>query len=140
MSDFTTKWKVTLSDRIVEGRGYLLPDIYKLGKENRIYNFSLSNIDGKRKIEVNLMTGVFKIGEYYLDLTECLPRKEFFRLIYIRRARAKANERSFINREELNPTYTYLIGWQTTIDGKNYQRILEMDEYLDTILRIRVKR
>jgi len=138
MSDFTHKWRVHLKDRIIEGSGDLPKDLFKLKEENKIYFFEFYTVN-KRKITVNLTDGVFKVGDYYLDLTDCLPRKESFRLIFIKRARAIATDRMLFNREALKPTYRYLIGWQTTIDGKNYQRILDCDEWLDEI-KIKEKR
>jgi hypothetical protein len=92
-------------------------------KDSKIKKFKLSNeIDS---YSVDLTTGAFEVNgkPFSIQLeNDILPIN--LRLIYFRRRRQHF---MIPNLQKINSDTTYCIGWQCTIDGKNYQRIIEIN-------------
>ncbi len=84
--------------------------------------FHLHEQGGDHNIAVDLETGMFYLGAYPLNPGMTFQDVEY-RLIYYKRSRMEigwgGKEEQFIHR--------YLLGWQATIEGENYQRIMFLD-------------
>lgn len=95
-------------------------EVLNMEKEGKLFSFSLYN--DEKHITLNLKTGIFTIDtqDYkFLNLNEAN-----YRLVYFRTRRMETDKNGKLG----NPyTYRYGIGWQTTINGLNYQRILNID-------------
>ena len=92
-------------------------------KDSKVKTFTLSN--GVDSYSVDLSTGAFEVNgkPFSVQLeNDILPTN--LRLIYFRRRRQHF---MIPNLEELSSDTTYCIGWQCTIDGKNYQRVIAVD-------------
>lgn len=75
-----------------------------------------------KDISVNLETGRFDIGGFEFINTDPdvdFPEGTEYRLIYFRR-----NTINFTASGEQDQSTVFYIGWQTTIDGKNYKRVI----------------
>jgi hypothetical protein len=92
-------------------------------KDSKLKKFTLSN--DKDVYSVDLTTGAFEVNDKSFSIqleNDILPTN--LRLIYFRRRRQHFMIPAL---EELSSDTTYCIGWQCTIDGKNYQRIIEIN-------------
>lgn len=79
-------------------------------------------------VGVDLLTGSFLSnflfdGNFHRSMPD-LPFKTQYRLIYYRRMQADATVGASRPQVLNQSLHRYLIGWQATINGKNYQRIL----------------
>ena len=81
---------------------------------------------------VNLEDGTFRIG-YETFRFDGFDGADF-KLIYFRRVRQTM--KSF-GTKPLKQTVTYHLGWQTNIDGKNYQRVMAIFEDGSVTLKIK---
>lgn len=79
-----------------------------------------------KKVSIDLLTGLFTVGgvEFIASdpsLISNLRDVEGFRLVYFKRHR-----HTLTNGVETNHEIEYHLGWQTTLDGKNYQQTIAL--------------
>lgn len=115
-------WTAILED------GTTIPQFYEDGKEvsfktvqeneSKLIVFSLSN--EKEFYSVNIEKGFFSINgqKLYFGI------EGKYRLIYFKRRRSNFSIGAIASITEEEPEYW--IGWQTTIEGKNYKRMLKI--------------
>jgi len=91
-------------------------DILEMDKDGFLSSFHVTN--GEKNVAVDLKTGLFYIGEFPFD-AGLSNKKLKYRLIYFKRKRKSIGVNSV-------PThiYAHLIGWQITLKGVNYKRIM----------------
>lgn len=105
-------------------------------KADQLIMLHLSN--GNHNYAVDLTTGLFYIDDICLNLAPQLVGKTGFRVIYFKRKRQEIGFQA-----KGDPTiHAYLLGWQITLDGKNYQRIMFIHPWENgqVILEFRDKR
>jgi hypothetical protein len=88
---------------------------------SRLKYFELKDVTQDYYAGVDLTDGSFWINGITFSLHEDLPIKDL-RLIYFRRNKLHFN----IGYELMDKQTTYLLGWQCTIDNKNYKRYIEL--------------
>lgn len=94
-------------------------DALEFEKEHgKMIAFALENED--RFIAVDLLSGIFNVDGKDVILGRDTPENGEFRPIFFREHHHKFNAQM----EEQDHTVTYYLGWQTTIDGKNYQEMM----------------
>jgi hypothetical protein len=90
---------------------------------------------------VNYLTGEHLIQGVALNLVHKEIREEpnlHFRPIHVRRMRQEIGEGMvLINTRRV---HQYLLGWQVTVNGKNYQKIIAVDPITASIVDIMEKR
>ena len=96
-----------------------------LNRQDELEHFELVE-DGK-KYSVNLKNGMFTInGVEIFPITETelgVPlRNAKYRIIYYKRMQANFT----VQKLEGPKIHSYLIGWQTTISGKNFKRVMQI--------------
>lgn len=97
--------------------------LFKDVDQSQVSEFYIKN--GSKSFSVDLGTGYLNInGTLIAPTPQELPDPTSpLRLIYIRRTHIP-----YIGQEVLYPPQIrYLIGWQTTINGVNYRKILKID-------------
>ena len=95
-------------------------DLLELTKTLDIVRFSI--YDGVDTYLVDLTDGHFEVnGMKFIARSEQLP-EDFpkFRIVFFRQHQHTFN----VGYDELSHNVTYFIGWQTTINGKNYQQTI----------------
>jgi len=95
-------------------------DVLNSGKTVR--RFSL--VDESDICSVNLEDGYFDVNGKRFFAGKILPLPAKLRLIFYREHTHKFNREET---EELSHEIDYVIGWQTTIKGKNYQQIIRIE-------------
>lgn len=78
---------------------------------------------GVTSLIVDLKTGIFSLnGVPFLasNPSQVIPPNSKFRLVYFRRHTHNHN----MGGEEIGHEIEYHLGWQTTVDGKNYQQTI----------------
>ena len=94
------------------------------------------------RFAVNYLTGEHIINGVALNLIPKEIREEkdlHFRPIHVRRMRKDLGEdMKFI--EGSTRVHLYLLGWQTTVNNKNYQRMIAIDPITASIVEIMEKR
>ena len=94
-------------------------DVMQSGK--KINQFMLS--DGNNCYSVDLKDGSFTVNGVRFFMHEERDLKDF-RLIYFRQHTHNFN---LATNEQLSHEIVFRMGWQTTKDGKNIQRIMEIE-------------
>lgn len=98
-----------------------------LKNPNKVSRFSL--LFGDEEISsVDLKTGIFSIKGFPF-ITEQLPISDpELRLVYFRRVNQhstfKIVDGKYGDEIKRDADITYVIGWQTTIEGKNYEQVI----------------
>ena len=108
----------------VDGTENLFSDI----KQDKLIMFILES--ACKCYSVNLADGTFRIG-YETFKFDGFDGADF-KLIYFRRVRQTM---SMAGSKPLSQTVIYHLGWQTNIDGKNYQRVIAISEDGSVILK-----
>lgn len=106
-----------------QGREILFKEV--LERQNDLEIFELVE-DGK-VYQINLNTGMFTINgiEIFLITEQELGtplRDAHYRIIYYKRMQTNFT----VQKLEKPKVFCYLLGWQTTVNGKNFQRILQI--------------
>ena len=94
--------------------------------QDNIWYFELVDQETGDTFFVDLPTGAFGHNDrafFMHDRTGEEGNLKDFRLIYFRRVTKDFN----INMQEVGQHIAYHMGWQCTIDGKNYKRIMELN-------------
>lgn len=102
--------------------GSCFTDILETQKEKKLTKFWLVN--DKVNFSVNLLTGKFYLNGIELTVEGDKPvpiSNPDYRLIFYRQHQHDFNPES---QEETAHKVTYFIGWQTTVDEKNYQSVV----------------
>jgi len=120
------KWSAKLID------GTVIDEIDKEDKEH-LFKEVIDRIDDLRELKlfwdnrfatVNLETGHFNVNGEDFGFEGLSDRTEQYRPIYFKRVKRTISN---IPGLEDTPNIKYHIGYQITIDGKNYQRVLQID-------------
>lgn len=94
---------------------------------NDIEWFGLLNPEGKAFAKVSLINGLFELNGILFKAqnpkTSNFPIDTEYRLIYFRKVTRNFN---IGTKQELSISIEYHIGWQTTIDGENYQQTISV--------------
>ncbi len=103
-------------------KGSCFTDILELQKEKKLIKFQIygENIC----LSVNLLTGRFALNNFEMIVEGDKPvpiNDPDYRLIFYRQHQHDFNPES---QEETAHRVTYFIGWQTTVDEKNYQSVV----------------
>jgi hypothetical protein len=108
---------------LIEPKRSAFFDVLEREKESRILRFLLTN--GDHAYLVDLVDGHFEIDGMSFNCHETLPHDyPDRRLIFYRQHRHDFNSAGGAMGEEINHTVEYFIGWQTTINGKNYKETI----------------
>jgi hypothetical protein len=83
-----------------------------------VLSFKLS--DGTNTCSVHLQDGHFEVNGMSFFAHEAIPGAQY-RLIYFRR-----NQQMTVSGGANSHTVEYHLGWQTTVDGKNYQQTISV--------------
>lgn len=119
------------SDDPVEG----FPRVLEEEKQGNLVSFFLDFTAQKRSIGVNLITGHFIFSGYYNyhPAPNIVDFNPTYRLINFRRMR-KDYGTGLAGTDKEGESWTwgqwlayYILGWQTTIEGINYQRMMFID-------------
>lgn len=107
--------------QLILGKHQSFKEVQIADKKQQLKRFSLMNESTGDTLTVCLETGYFYSNFAFHSLfphpDKNLFFKASFRIIFYKRIRKySGNNPSFV--------YRYLLGWQTTIEGKNYQRII----------------
>ncbi len=103
----------------------LIKDVLDANKKKLLKEFTLTFNKLDQVFGVDLKTGEFIFNKSLkIDLAPEVPKCNL-RLIYYLRHRGRSNFFSFT--ETKFNLYRYLLGWQTTCDGRNIQRFLAID-------------
>lgn len=90
-------------------------------KQEEVKSFFLFN--DEHNFSVNLEDGHFELDGVPFLMHEENDMLKDFRLIFWRRHTHSFNQE---NGEELSHNVVYRFGWQCTVDGKNYQQIMQI--------------
>ena len=89
-------------------------------KQEEVKSFFLFN--DEHTFSVNLEDGHFELDGVPFLMHEENDLLKDFRLVFWRRHTHSFNQ----NNEELSHQIVYRFGWQCTVDGKNYQQIMQI--------------
>lgn len=110
---------------LFEDEKHSFKEVQEADSEQRVKRFSLTNKLTGDTLSVCLDTGYlysnFLFHHMFPHPQQDLFRNATFRLIYFRR------NRLIVGKTKKQVLHRYAIGWQCTIDGVNYQRILFLD-------------
>jgi hypothetical protein len=112
-------WEALVNNELVKQ----IEQIDGLSEEQRskTTKFQWVNYETGHRVGVNLATGVFFAGNQILhageDDVRDLSYRGDYRIIY-------ATRHTIIGGGDIPDNYLYLVGWQFTLNGKNYKRIL----------------
>jgi hypothetical protein len=117
--------KQTQEDRSAsaEGKNAFYDVLQRIGE---IESFSIEGENIKASVDLN--TGRFTLNNIMFQATDPsviskLEDVTHFRLVYFKRHRHNFGN----DNQELSHDIEHHIGWQTTIDGKNYQQTISLD-------------
>lgn len=113
----------------INGKERLFKEV--LDRQDELEKFELFN--DTERYSVNLRTGLFTIKGVEIDLFNIISQPKY-RLIYYRRMQTMFTPQQ-IGKPEL---LCYLLGLQTTIDGKNVQRVLQL--YIDGRISLQINK
>ena len=115
-----TVYQQTPEDVSVTGVGSAFTDVMQRIDEVEVFGI----VNDEHTYAVDLVDGHFEIDGVPFNVhAEQLPPDCKYRLIYFRRHRHTITM-GYSDMEE--HTVEYHIGWQTTVDGKNYQRTISV--------------
>ena len=123
------KWKANLTDstEIVQikndGTETNFKEVLDAESDDVLESFFLTN-ETEENIGVNLRNGNFYLNGTWLNPAPELEG-ENYRIVFYRRMQGTMHEQPHVLK--------YLVGWQTTIDGTNHQRIMFLDAKDQTI-------
>lgn len=101
--------------------------VLEVEKTGELQSFFLHTLDHKWSVGVHLKSGEFMLGNYVIhpapEIAELNPN---YRIVNVRR---KARDLHEETKEWLGDAFLvkYILGWQCTIDGDNYQRLMFID-------------
>jgi len=90
--------------------------------KKRIRQFTLRN--WWTSVAVDLIDGHFEVNGLPIQVGDALPIKSDLRLIFFRQHQHDYNP---VLKKEIAHRVRYFIGWQTTINGKNFKRLIGID-------------
>lgn len=98
-------------------------DVLEYEKQSPLVKFSLGHVVEDKWAIVDLVDGHFELNgiPFYLHLN--LPGTPKFRIVYYR-IRTEQLTMTGDTRVPSSLEPSYMLGWQTTIDGKNYQEVI----------------
>jgi len=119
------EWSAKLSNSTIikehdkEGKEHLFKEVLDVINELEVLTLSWD----KKYASVNFKNGHFNINGDDIAFKDLSDKKEKYRPIYFKRVRQAIS--TGINNP--NENIKYHIGYQITINGKNYQRIVKID-------------
>jgi len=119
------EWSVKLSNSTIinefdkEGKEHLFKEVLDVLDDVEVLTLSWD----KKYAEVNFKNGHFNINGEDISFKDISDREEKYRPIYFKRVKQSLTTVGMKPSENIK----YHIGYQITIDGKNYQRILKID-------------
>ena len=105
-----------------------LPQFEENGEENLFKEIDEDKLErfeifiNEKNYGIDLVTGKFNIGDQQLYFAGFSP-KESYTLIYFRRVRKDLSQ----GMQVLGTKVTHHIGWKCTLNGKEHQRVMRVD-------------
>jgi hypothetical protein len=107
-------------------------DVLNSNKKIKKFTLKEQTLWNPHTYSVDLLTGEFEIdgNRFMVEGQEQLPGLGEFRLVYTMRVQKHFNASystksgALIKTEPAGETRRWIIGWQTTINGKNYQSVI----------------
>lgn len=111
-------------------------DVLERAKQVAMTRFELREAEGARRFAVDLRDGAFEAGgeRFFIhdDHTELVNKKTVsiplsnFRIVFFRTHKHSFNV-GVHTQEEISHEIVYRFGWQATVNGVNYQRVMQID-------------
>lgn len=99
-------------------------DVMEYEKKSKLIRFSLGHTERDTFARVDLVDGHFELNDQKFDLHFNLPSKEpQFRIVYYRIRREQLQIKDG-KQTPISIDPSYMLGWQLTIDDKNYQEVI----------------
>ena len=108
-------------------------DVLKKEEEIPLIAFQLQEVDSNGNfladghiIGVDLLNGSFVIGKTNVLIHDFHTKGEKLRLIFFRQHKHDVEMTDGVPTKEVAHNVSYNIGWQTTVDGTNHQRVMRI--------------